>query len=184
MHMVIIPVRIFCIYSNFDDNSDSTHARLLNPKALPFHPRSIPMELNLLAKSFVPSLYDSVNFNVTISESYPPLSPLSLNPLALPFISNPGKETDSQTRKSNIYCELHAMDTTPILNSISTPDLSLCGEDFDDDFMCTFNSSCESIILNDSVIVSLCEARSTLNPCAESFVLDDILISSRILSRL
>ena len=124
----------FRIYSNFDDTSDSTHARLLNPKALPFHPRSIPMELNPLAKSFVPSLYDSVNFNVTISESYPPLSPLSLNPLALPFISNPGKETDSQTRKSNIYCELHAMDTTPILNSISTPDLSLCGEDFNDVF--------------------------------------------------
>ena len=66
----------------------------------------------------------------------------------------------------------------PILNSISTPDLSHCSEDFSDDLTCTLNSSCESIIFDDNAGVFTSEAKEALVPCTESFVLDDILISN------
>ena len=158
-------------------NIVSFTASVLNPMAKPW---STPTKGNPLAKLLIPSLYDSVTCNVTIPESVPNMNLVSLNPLALPFVSNLGKEADSLTCNSNICCGLHAMDTTPILNSISTPDLSLCGEDFSDDLMWTSNSSCESIIFNDGAGVSTSEAQGALNPCAESFVLDDVLISTRI----
>ena len=158
---------------NSDDSSQNAHTKLLNPKAPPFYPRSTPMELNQLAKPFVPSFYNSVNYNVTIVESLPTLSHTSLNPLALPFISHSDDEIDGET--GNMNCELHLMNMTPILDSISTPDLSLLDEDFSADFTCA--SSCESVTLNDTVTVVTCEEPGTLNPCAECFVSLDLLAS-------
>ena len=88
----------FRIFPNADDRSQNTHTKLLNPKALPFHPRSTPLELNQLAKPFVPSFYNSVNYNVTISEPLPTLSHTSLNPFAVPFIPHLSDGIDSGNR--------------------------------------------------------------------------------------
>ena len=66
------------------------------------------------------------------------------------------------------------MNMTPILNSISTPDLSLLDEDFSADFTFVSNSSCESVILNDTVTVITCEEPGTLNPHVECIVSDDL----------
>ena len=154
----------------------------LNPSAKACYPNIVSFTasvLNPMAKPYKTPHFDDSSHSPKILPFQPrSINLSSLNPSALPFVSSLVKEIDSHICKSNICCELHLMDMTPIPNSVSTADLSFCSEDFSDDLTCTLNSSCESIIFNDSAGVFTSEAKGALNPCTESFVSDDILISN------
>ena len=88
-------------------------------------------------KKFIPTLGDSANSGISVLDSSTTLHS-SLNPLVLPFVSNLCNE-DCQN-----YCDLRAMGTTPIFNSISTPDLSLRNEVLGRHFQGNHKFQCDS----------------------------------------